>query len=504
MSRTRQPLPPGAALAARWNHPAHDRIEAAVRTALSQGYTRHVLDGSQIDQVAGEVATRLMTLIAPGAEPLGNGWLDLVEIVLTDALDEEAVRVLNAGGRGSYTVHPSEAQELAWAVDTAVFRGDRAHDKLPPGVVRAVLLRDCSTPFGFLVPDVVVRSWAHRVLAQMEPTLIWHVGPPSALLPEPLRGLTYPFEEAVEAAYLEVTSEQPSTDRDPSAVLFIEELQRYTWTAAGGLRPMASPKALEHLRTVLEDGPAAGVMVLATSTSPAETYLPERYLWKIIDAYPTPALDPESSDTQPAPATGRNGDSWRTLAALTAASNVPALMATVHCDPAAPEACATFGHRCHSTAKINVNKELFTGDTAVVAGSLAHETAHLDLDHPRTGWRRFVADTFLALSVAAVLGIAVTHCWWILLAWAAVFVAVWVAWARGQMRVELAADARGTELLEAAGLDGRACMAAMLADVARQQTLGDLVAGWVLTGHPSAARRTRALISVPVLNGGHA
>ncbi|GII05467.1 hypothetical protein [Planobispora takensis] len=129
-----------------------------------------------------------------------------------------------------------------------------------------------------------------------------------------------------------------------------------------------------------------------------------------------------------------------------------------------------------------------TGHTA--AGALAHAlVCHEQKPTRLQQWLGRVA----GLSAAALL---------IALVWGAALAVVisaltWVSAGLGvlalQRRSEYVADRAAQRLLDDAGLDGRACMLAMLYAIAAQEPQAYQRYGWIISGVPTAATRAYAL-----------
>jgi predicted Zn-dependent protease len=186
---------------------------------------------------------------------------------------------------------------------------------------------------------------------------------------------------------------------------------------------------------------------------------------------------------------------WRTLAAVCAAANLPALVVSVEGDPAA-DASVSSGLPCHGVPVLGIAAHLLGGDDQIAAASVAHEVAHLHLDHPRTGWHRYLGEVLTGMGAIAAVAWGLGCPVWALAALAAVAAAVLLTGKAARRRVEADADRCGAALLEVAGMDGRAAMAAMLADLAACEHWAH-AATWWLWGHPSASRRLATLTAAP-------
>ncbi|RJL20195.1 hypothetical protein [Bailinhaonella thermotolerans] len=156
---------------------------------------------------------------------------------------------------------------------------------------------------------------------------------------------------------------------------------------------------------------------------------------------------------------------------------------------------------CHGAVVITVDEALVLGRPGAgggaAAGALAHEIECQARDElPAEVWaRRVWATALLTFGVATVAA-------WATAAWIALVVAgaARLAQAFAERRAEYRVDAAAARMLGAAGLDGRACLWAMLAHLAAAESGIYQRLGWVVSGAPRAADRAQALrTGVPYL-----
>jgi hypothetical protein len=177
------------------------------------------------------------------------------------------------------------------------------------------------------------------------------------------------------------------------------------------------------------------------------------------------------------------------------AARVPALMLTFQPAQLHPVTCRRVD--CHPAPILAIDQGVLYGDLAtangqVAAGALAHQIACQA--HPPTPGTRW-ATRLLGLSFLAVFTAGINAAPALVIGTAiAATIAVILAWSHLQRRAEYAIDATAARLLRSAGLDGTACLTAMLTHLAT--TEGPLARiGWILSAIPTASARRRALTS---------
>lgn len=151
---------------------------------------------------------------------------------------------------------------------------------------------------------------------------------------------------------------------------------------------------------------------------------------------------------------------------------------------------------CHRTPQIALGADLLDGPDDVLAGTVAHELAHITLGHHterRTVWAERVCG-LSALGLAAVIaadGPLVAG-----YAAAALSAIAHLVGTRWQRHKELAADRHAVTLLNQAGMDGYAAMSAMLRDLGADESTWHRRGGWIGSSHPTAIQRFRAVLDV--------
>ncbi|MDP9870473.1 MULTISPECIES: M48 family metalloprotease [Streptosporangium] len=172
--------------------------------------------------------------------------------------------------------------------------------------------------------------------------------------------------------------------------------------------------------------------------------------------------------------------------ALACAVHAPAVLVTV--DPTLEDGALAYGTGCDSVPRVVLGAELLA-DEMRLRGVLAHEIAHHALAHGRGAIHRWQIASHVAggaALAAVIIGLPV----WMVLACAAAAIGAHLAAARVQRREEYDADTYSVQLLEAAGLDGRAIVATTLAAVP-QETRWYRLAGWIGGSHPTPDARRR-------------
>ncbi|MEV7808975.1 M48 family metalloprotease [Microbispora sp. NPDC088329] len=181
------------------------------------------------------------------------------------------------------------------------------------------------------------------------------------------------------------------------------------------------------------------------------------------------------------------------VGSLSRAADLPAVAVLVNHD--LEDNAVAVRTDCHRTPLVELGANLLDGSDKVLAATVAHELAHIVLGHEteqRTVWAERVCG-LSALGLAAVIaadGPLVAG-----YAAAALSAAAHLVGTRWQRQKELAADRHAVTLLDQAGMDGYAAMAAMLRDIGADESAVYRCGGWIASSHPTAIQRFRAVLA---------
>ncbi len=188
----------------------------------------------------------------------------------------------------------------------------------------------------------------------------------------------------------------------------------------------------------------------------------------------------------------RTGEAVNALAVLCQAASVPRLVARLgNASPSLGQALPPA--RCHGAPAINIGSYLMGGADQVAYGTLAHELAHHEAGDLAANGRARVRIFLTFIAVFALTAFIPVISRYSVVFTLAVF-AVLAAY-QGQVSVrrqEYRADARGAELLDAAGYPGTECMTALLAGFGHESRVKQYAIAAV-TGHPPVSRRLAAM-----------
>lgn len=185
--------------------------------------------------------------------------------------------------------------------------------------------------------------------------------------------------------------------------------------------------------------------------------------------------------------------------ALGRTADLPAVMLTIEHDLTMPVVSGEVDDR-QPALVLAVDECLLFGDPTTrdgqtAAGAMAHEVAWHTMEPGPAA--RHANRTFTTALAVMLLAAALSWPGWVMGTATAVAAVAGLAHFAVMRRWQLAVDACAARMLADAGLNGHACMDAMFARLARDESGWHRATGWLLSTVPTAAERRLALIVPP-------